>query len=393
MDSSPNSSQSSGLELVLPALPSSAIVKGNTPDTCAINQSSSAANMVIPSKEIASAAMILSPVIICWNATGHAFRDPCHIRLSIRQIDNLTPSSKTFIRKYASRQAFQIPIKLGTIKAHALINTGAQCSVLSSGLIKRAFDKQLLQLPICGKIKVADGAHVNAHGPVVITMESLFGEHMIKCVILNDDRNDQCIISTDFLTHPDIDAILNFKENYIKIQDVKLRLKVIALVHSQTELFLNARNDNVLELIPEEERQWVNSTVFPTTMATIPDLIVQPLSINSVAGEFPIETAIVNVTNSHCQLLFVNNTPNSIKLRLNQLIAVAKHMLGQAKSPINCQVATAAADRDLTDHKPAALDKSFPCHTDQQKLEFTLNKMTAKTRLTATQKARALNML
>uniref|UniRef100_A0A915KIE2 Peptidase A2 domain-containing protein n=1 Tax=Romanomermis culicivorax TaxID=13658 RepID=A0A915KIE2_ROMCU len=338
MDSSRTSSQSSELQLVLPALPSSAIVNGNTPDTRAINQSSSAPNIVIPSKEIASAAMILSP---------------------------------------ASKQAFQIPIKLGTIKAHALINTGAQCSVLSSGLIKCAFDKQSLQLPICGKIKVADGSHVNAHGPVVITMKSLFGEHMIKCVILNDDRNDQCIISTDFLTHPDIHAIVNFKENYIKIQDSTPTATSAAGGYRACRANLP------------------HCLTIGFDFATLPamDVIVQPQSINSVAGEFPIETAIVNVTNSHHQLLFVNNTPNSINLRLNQLIPVAKHMLGQAKSPVDCQVANAAADRDLTDHELGALDKSFPCHTDQQKLEFTLNKTTAKTRLTATQKARALKML
>uniref|UniRef100_A0A915JZG0 Peptidase A2 domain-containing protein n=1 Tax=Romanomermis culicivorax TaxID=13658 RepID=A0A915JZG0_ROMCU len=100
-----------------------------------------------------------------------------------------------------------------------LIDTGAQCSVLSSGLVKRASNKQSLQLPICGKIKVADGAIVNAYGPVVITMESAFGEHMIKCIILDDNSNDQCIISTDFLAHPDIHGILNFKDNYIEIQD------------------------------------------------------------------------------------------------------------------------------------------------------------------------------
>uniref|UniRef100_A0A915KQY8 Uncharacterized protein n=1 Tax=Romanomermis culicivorax TaxID=13658 RepID=A0A915KQY8_ROMCU len=50
------------------------------------------------------------------------------------------------------------------------------------------------------------------------------------------------------------EEILNFKDNYIEIQDVKLPLKVIASVRSQTELFLNAANDNVLEEIPEAER-------------------------------------------------------------------------------------------------------------------------------------------
>uniref|UniRef100_A0A915I662 Peptidase A2 domain-containing protein n=1 Tax=Romanomermis culicivorax TaxID=13658 RepID=A0A915I662_ROMCU len=67
--------------------------------------------------------------------------------------------------KFPTR-AFQIPIKFRAVKAHTLMDTGAQCSVLSSGLVKSAFDKQSLQLPICRKIKVADGAVVNAHGPV-----------------------------------------------------------------------------------------------------------------------------------------------------------------------------------------------------------------------------------
>uniref|UniRef100_A0A915L6Q1 Uncharacterized protein n=1 Tax=Romanomermis culicivorax TaxID=13658 RepID=A0A915L6Q1_ROMCU len=68
-------------------------------ETCANNQSTSAANMVIPSKEIASAVPIVSPGIVCWNATGCAFQDPYHIRSSVCQIDNLAPSSKSFVRK------------------------------------------------------------------------------------------------------------------------------------------------------------------------------------------------------------------------------------------------------------------------------------------------------
>uniref|UniRef100_A0A915JGR5 Uncharacterized protein n=1 Tax=Romanomermis culicivorax TaxID=13658 RepID=A0A915JGR5_ROMCU len=72
---------------------------------------------------------------------------------------------------------------------------------------------------------------------------------------------------------------------------------------------------------------------------------------------------------------------------------MAKHTLGYAEPCPDCQVATAAADRDLTDHEPAALDKSFPCHYTQQKLEFALNKMTEKTYFTAAQKEKALSML
>uniref|UniRef100_A0A915L7R2 Uncharacterized protein n=1 Tax=Romanomermis culicivorax TaxID=13658 RepID=A0A915L7R2_ROMCU len=111
-DSLRASSQSSELQLALPALPPSTTILMTALDTRAINQSTSAANMVIPSKEIVSAAPIVSPGIVCWNATGRAFQDSCHIRSSVCQIDNLTPSSKTFVRKYASTRAFQIPIKL-----------------------------------------------------------------------------------------------------------------------------------------------------------------------------------------------------------------------------------------------------------------------------------------
>uniref|UniRef100_A0A915ITP0 Peptidase A2 domain-containing protein n=1 Tax=Romanomermis culicivorax TaxID=13658 RepID=A0A915ITP0_ROMCU len=128
-DSSCASSQSSELQLVLPALTPPTAASMSAIEPGAINQSTSAANMVIPSKEIASAALIISPGIVCWNATGWAFQDPCHIRSSICQIDKLTPSTKTFVHKYTSTRAFQIPIKLGAVKAHALIDTGAQCSV------------------------------------------------------------------------------------------------------------------------------------------------------------------------------------------------------------------------------------------------------------------------
>uniref|UniRef100_A0A915KH18 Uncharacterized protein n=1 Tax=Romanomermis culicivorax TaxID=13658 RepID=A0A915KH18_ROMCU len=92
----------------------------------------------------------------------------------------LNAARKTCLKKYASTRTFQIPIKIGSVNTYALIDTGAQCSMLSSSWIKCAFNKQLLQLPICRKIKVPDGAVITTHGPVVITIKSAFGEHMIK---------------------------------------------------------------------------------------------------------------------------------------------------------------------------------------------------------------------
>uniref|UniRef100_A0A915IZI4 Reverse transcriptase RNase H-like domain-containing protein n=1 Tax=Romanomermis culicivorax TaxID=13658 RepID=A0A915IZI4_ROMCU len=143
-DSSRASSQSSKLQLALPGLPPPMAISTPALETRAINQSTSAANVVIPSKEIASAAPIVSTGIVCWNTTGRAFQDPCHIRLSVCQIDNLTPSAKTFIRKYASTRAFQIPIKLGAVKAHALIDTGAQCSENRNDQWVIAYDSRVL---------------------------------------------------------------------------------------------------------------------------------------------------------------------------------------------------------------------------------------------------------
>uniref|UniRef100_A0A915J126 Uncharacterized protein n=1 Tax=Romanomermis culicivorax TaxID=13658 RepID=A0A915J126_ROMCU len=53
----------------------------------------------------------------------------------------------------------------------------------------------------------------------------------------------------------------------------------------------------------------------------------------------------------------------------------------------------ATLDHNLIDHEPAALHKSLPHHMDKQKLHFTLNKMTQKTPVSTTQKAKALCML
>uniref|UniRef100_A0A915I6R0 Peptidase A2 domain-containing protein n=1 Tax=Romanomermis culicivorax TaxID=13658 RepID=A0A915I6R0_ROMCU len=194
-----------------------------------------------------------------------------------------------FVRKYTSTRAFQIPIKLGVVKAQALIDTGANA-------------------PYCPQ------ASLNALAQASVSISP----------------------------------------------------------HCQ---------------------QWETSTIFPTTTATIPDMIVQLLPTNSVTAELPIETAMVNPINGQCRLLFVNNMPNSIKLRPNQLITVAKQVLRPTKYTTHCQVATTAMDHDLTDHEPPALDKSLSCHKNQQKLDFALNKMTAKTYISTAQKAKAFRML
>uniref|UniRef100_A0A915I425 Uncharacterized protein n=1 Tax=Romanomermis culicivorax TaxID=13658 RepID=A0A915I425_ROMCU len=210
-------------------------------------------------------------------------------------------------------------------------------------------------------------------------MGSQFGEHLVKCVVLNDDAQDQFIIRTDFLAHPEINAILNFTEKFLEIQNIKMPLKVVASIKAQP--FLLTPCNNILEEISGRT----------TTDVSIPDLIVQPTKEADSNNEFPVETSIINITNVNCPLFFVNNTPNCIKLRPNQIIAVAKHTLESVAAPIqdsDIRVSVATSDHDLTDHELAALDKSLPLHMDKQKLELALNKMPEKTSVTATQKGR-----
>uniref|UniRef100_A0A915K1S1 RNA-directed DNA polymerase n=1 Tax=Romanomermis culicivorax TaxID=13658 RepID=A0A915K1S1_ROMCU len=114
-DSSRASSQSSELLLALLALPSISAAPRSGPDMGIDTQPTSTTNMVIPSKEIASATPIVSPGIVHWNGTTHTSNDLCHIRSSVCQIDNLMPSTKMFARKYVSTRTFQIPIKTPTL--------------------------------------------------------------------------------------------------------------------------------------------------------------------------------------------------------------------------------------------------------------------------------------
>uniref|UniRef100_A0A915HJ05 Uncharacterized protein n=1 Tax=Romanomermis culicivorax TaxID=13658 RepID=A0A915HJ05_ROMCU len=145
LDSSHADSQSSEILLALPALPStSTTAMVSALDAQASAQPTSTTNMVMLSKEIASVAPIVSPWIVQWAASSHTADAPCHIGSSICQLDILIPSMKTFVKKYALTRAFQIPIKIGSVNANALIDISAQCLVLFSGLVKCAFNKQSL---------------------------------------------------------------------------------------------------------------------------------------------------------------------------------------------------------------------------------------------------------
>uniref|UniRef100_A0A915K4L1 Uncharacterized protein n=1 Tax=Romanomermis culicivorax TaxID=13658 RepID=A0A915K4L1_ROMCU len=110
-DCSSASSQSSELQLALPALPPSTTVSTTALDKGAINQSTSAANMVIPSKEIASTALIVSLGIVCWKATSRAFQDPCHIPSIILPCPQRLSFINTPLRELSKFQLNSEPLK------------------------------------------------------------------------------------------------------------------------------------------------------------------------------------------------------------------------------------------------------------------------------------------
>uniref|UniRef100_A0A915KVV5 Uncharacterized protein n=1 Tax=Romanomermis culicivorax TaxID=13658 RepID=A0A915KVV5_ROMCU len=97
MDLLGNSSQSSEVPLALPALPSTSAAPAGNLDTGTGTQPMSTANMVIPSKEIASTTLIISLGIVGWAATTQAVNNPCHIGSSVCQMENLMPSTKMFV--------------------------------------------------------------------------------------------------------------------------------------------------------------------------------------------------------------------------------------------------------------------------------------------------------
>uniref|UniRef100_A0A915IYL3 Uncharacterized protein n=1 Tax=Romanomermis culicivorax TaxID=13658 RepID=A0A915IYL3_ROMCU len=79
MDSSHASFQSLEILLALPALPSTSAIMVNMLDAHSNVQTTSTANMVMPSNKIASATSIISTGIVWWAAMAHAADDPCHI--------------------------------------------------------------------------------------------------------------------------------------------------------------------------------------------------------------------------------------------------------------------------------------------------------------------------
>uniref|UniRef100_A0A915J210 Vitellogenin n=1 Tax=Romanomermis culicivorax TaxID=13658 RepID=A0A915J210_ROMCU len=249
-------------------------------------QATSTANMVMPSKEIASALPILSPRIIWSAATAHVVDDPCHIRSSVCQIDNLTSSTKTLVKKYPLTHAFQIPVKIGSINTYALIAIGAQCRFLST-----ACDNILEEIPEEDRVSSCDDIYHTSSQTKEIEAE--------KSVQYPPPSSHHwpCWMEVTELAKP---------------------------------IFLQAHAS--ITIVPNSE-QWVTGTVFPPMSALIPNLIVQSLTNNQVSTEFPVETGIINITNGTCPLLFIDNMPNSIKLCPNRLVTVAEHMLESVAVP------------------------------------------------------------
>uniref|UniRef100_A0A915IW28 Uncharacterized protein n=1 Tax=Romanomermis culicivorax TaxID=13658 RepID=A0A915IW28_ROMCU len=94
-NSSRASSQSSKIALKLSMPPmSSANPAASNLDAPDYSQPTSTANMVMPSKEVTAATLIVSPDILCWVATDNAAEEPCYKYSSLCQIDNITLNTK-----------------------------------------------------------------------------------------------------------------------------------------------------------------------------------------------------------------------------------------------------------------------------------------------------------
>uniref|UniRef100_A0A915K0A2 Peptidase A2 domain-containing protein n=1 Tax=Romanomermis culicivorax TaxID=13658 RepID=A0A915K0A2_ROMCU len=167
----------------------------------------------------------MAPCIVGWDSTEPQGQLPWVFRPAICNI-NEVPSATDALRKYTPTTTFHISIKISSINTNAIMDTGTQCSVISSSLMKHAFDNKTLTLPVCGQIRVTDSTIVQAHGPIIINMESEFSNYLVKCVVLDNDTQDQFIIRTDFLAHPEINAVLNFKDEFIEIGNKCLLLRI-----------------------------------------------------------------------------------------------------------------------------------------------------------------------
>uniref|UniRef100_A0A915HW82 Peptidase A2 domain-containing protein n=1 Tax=Romanomermis culicivorax TaxID=13658 RepID=A0A915HW82_ROMCU len=180
------------------------------------SQSKPDTNMVAAWLMTANTAMGIRPCIVGWDSTKPQGQLPWDFCLAICNT-NEVPSANDALRKYTRTNAFHFPVKIGSINMNALSDTGAQCSIISSSLMKHAFNKKMLTLPVCLQIKVANSAIVQAHEQVFVNMESELGNYAIQCVVLNNDTQFQFIIRMDFLVHPKINTLLIFKEEFIKI--------------------------------------------------------------------------------------------------------------------------------------------------------------------------------
>uniref|UniRef100_A0A915IV70 Uncharacterized protein n=1 Tax=Romanomermis culicivorax TaxID=13658 RepID=A0A915IV70_ROMCU len=90
--------------------------------------------------------------------------------------------------------------------------------------MKHAFDNKTLTLSVCGQIKVTNSTIVQAHGPVIINIESELGNYPVRYIDFSNDTQDQFNISTNFFAYPKINAMLNFKDEFIKIGNKRLLL-------------------------------------------------------------------------------------------------------------------------------------------------------------------------
>uniref|UniRef100_A0A915IRY3 Peptidase A2 domain-containing protein n=1 Tax=Romanomermis culicivorax TaxID=13658 RepID=A0A915IRY3_ROMCU len=173
-------------------LRSAADTTAHSSNAAASSQLTPAANMVAASPRTPNIAASVAPCIVGWDSMEPQGQLPWVFRPAICNVNEVPPATDA-LRKYTQTNAFHIPVKISSINTNALIDTGAQCSITLSGLMKHAFNNKMLTLPVCGQIRVADSTIIQAHRPVIVNIESKFSNYLVKCVVLNNDTQDQFI--------------------------------------------------------------------------------------------------------------------------------------------------------------------------------------------------------
>uniref|UniRef100_A0A915JBN5 Aspartic peptidase DDI1-type domain-containing protein n=1 Tax=Romanomermis culicivorax TaxID=13658 RepID=A0A915JBN5_ROMCU len=151
-------------------------------------------------------------------------KDLTHVKYGRQVMDQ----EKRLLENYPKMVPFHINVIIGEMATRALIDTGAQCMVMSAKLLKKALDVNYTVYLRILKVTVADGKIVHALGYVPFCMKTEFEHFPVNAIVLPDAGED-LHLGTDFLAHPDLAVIIDFKRNAMTIQGIEKSIDVVQL--------------------------------------------------------------------------------------------------------------------------------------------------------------------